>query len=653
VAHYVPSPESASPWTPESPEARRLADALRYGRLSVLSAEAGAGKTTLLHAGVLPLLGRRAFDGAVAAARAATPTILPFPERRSAARARLAELVVFFDAWDDAAPLLALHQRIDAALRAAGVASAPERTSLPERVRTLGERYGTRLLFIFDGFDEFLRTWNPSAPDLFADELVQLLTRRLPANVLIALRPEAQALLEPLSRRLFNVDAEVLALSQEREAQAHSAASLPAPQAAASHPAGPGAVVAGPAAALHPDAIYADIARMLAQIHGLSGESAWVDGPALLPAASGTMPRAALVPAATAPTSVPRTNAPRRAAAWMTGLGALALAGLLAFLPSLLVVAPPHAPRADAPPTEPIAAAAAPASVDLLVDAEGPATPRLAAELARALYADGSIALRLLAPGDDETQGPQPHLAIVRYDALQAVARKPRKPTIAVVAPLWMEELYVVVRADSPLRYIHQIKGRRINIGPAGGARALTAQGLYRRMFGGAVPGTRDANLDAPAALERLATGRSLDAVILAEAQPAALWQELPPSIRDALRVLPLDPEQPASQRAVQAYLPTALRDANGPGTRTPTLASMAFLVTGAPADDDQSATLARFVHALCRSLPALQRGDAKWREVQPGLQFDTGWPLARGAEAAWASCGTATQAIPVSTRPR
>ncbi len=667
----------ASPRSPESPVATRLANSLRHCRLSVLYAEAGAGKTTLLLAGLLPLLRRRASDAAIPAAVRGSPVILPFPERRSVARARLAELVVFFDRWDEA-PLAGLHDSIDAALRAAGVEPQPVRSSLPDRVTELADRHGSQLLLVLDGFERFLQSWNAVEPNALADDLVQLLNRHLPANVLIALRSDSGALFAPLCDRLFAVDAEVLLLPHWCEpavvptpTQAQPGfrgpvpASIPHLRAVTRRPTT--IERAEPTTSLHLKQIYADIAGTLARNRGLSCNGAWVDDDGTRPVAPGAPP----VPSRPLPAAVPPMAAGTLRARWpwAIGLCTLALCGLLLVLAEQQAVDPPLPSLGNAPPPAAVAtrvntsvakpAGTAPALpvVDLQVDAEGGAPPRLPAELARALAGDAQVSLRLRSDGDAEAS--RSHLSIVRYDALRSAAAQDIRPNIGVVAPLYTEELYVVVRAASPLRFIHQIQGRRINVGPEFGGRALTAQTIYQRMFGNAMPGTRDAHLAAPAALAQLLQGDTLDAVLLVEPQPASTLKALSPEMRRGLRLLPLDPNQASSRRAVQAYLPATLRDAADIGTSTPkskpttipTLASMTFLVANAAPDAGQSAALVHLAQSICRVLPALQRdADPKWREVQPGLQLDTGWPADRLTAAAWRAC---SGAAPPSTPTR
>jgi uncharacterized protein len=198
----------------------------------------------------------------------------------------------------------------------------------------------------------------------------------------------------------------------------------------------------------------------------------------------------------------------------------------------------------------------------------------------------------------------------VRADALQA-ARDSGGPALRIVTPLFAEEAHVIVRADSPLKSPQQLKGKRINIGPAAGARARTATRLYGAMFGARLPASAAGALPLDAALRQLLERRGLDAMILIDGQPSAWLAAQSPETLRAIRVLTL-------------------------GDR----AQMSFLVTSAAYDDANPDAMGRFAHALCRALPALRRdGHPKWLEMQPGWQEDAGWPYSPSAVRGFRAC--------------
>jgi hypothetical protein len=340
-------------------------------------------------------------------------------------------------------------------------------------------------------------------------------------------------------------------------------------------------------------------------------------------------------------------------------MAALWLAALLLLSPSPQHESPTMAstarsPSAPAPVPRPVLPAVDVPVLDLIVEGEAGGPSRLAGELARALHADGGAEL-LIQPTSDVLAGlvapsggaaALPRLAIVRYDALRAAASAAPASSLAVVAPLYTEELRIAVRADSPLQFIHEIKGRRINIGPRTGARALTATTLYQRLFGASVPSTADGALDTRTALARLADSRTLDAVLLVAPGGSTEVESVPAALRQRIKWLRLDPRHPASRRALQIYLPATLQSAAGAPVAT--LASVAFLVTTQAAQRADAEALARFVQAMCRSLPLLQRGgDAKWREVKAGLELPTGLPTAGATETAWRDCASLAEGLP------
>lgn len=680
--------------------AQQLAGSLRRARLTLLCGAPGAGKSALLVDGLLPLLRRRSVDTAASVMRRAAEVVLPFPERRSGGHERLAEMVIFLDAWQ-ASPLAGLHDGIDAALRAAGVDPEWHREKLPDRLQSLASRFGSRFLFVLDGFQA-----RPQKPDeaeareALIDELTHLLTLPLPVNLLVALRADAREPLAALHWQLPRVPIEVFELVDGQVRQVDPAVPAPMPTspancgapAALSAKVSPVTQIASvrppPPAAAGPAPAPVDpltLGQRLAHEAANTGSPTRPGelGPAVVartPAAashagSPAPPRrplplgrivlassvlaviaiAALVLQAPAPSEnraavtpePPRQTSTATLAASPSGASAnesLAESPSASFTPS--PNASPNTSAIASPTLPALPTAAGRPSFTLRVDAEAAAT-RLPRELSRALAADGDAQVRLR-----PSMQALPHaaasagLAILRYDALQAASRARPMPALGIVAPLYTEELQVVVRADSPLRFIHQIEGRRIDIGAAQGARALTAQALYRQMFGRPLPPAAHVELNAAAALQRLVAGNAgIDAVLLVEAQPAAALAALPPGQRRQLRLLALAPGHPASRRALQTYLPATLREPGG--AAMPTVAAMSFLaVTGTP-DADESKQLARLATTLCHSLPALQReGDAKWRALKPGLQLETGWPPAAATDAAWRACGAADASI-------
>jgi hypothetical protein len=338
--------------------------------------------------------------------------------------------------------------------------------------------------------------------------------------------------------------------------------------------------------------------------------------------------------AAPAPDSSRMLAPPIDAAAipWYAWTGAAASAALAAYfvwpaprpepLPIPVAAAPartplvaPHVARLTAP----IAAPAATPQPALVARADA-GSARWRRELAATLGgAEANGPTVAWPPGFDPVPG-QPQLAVARYDALQtARAAAPGLP-LKIVTPVAIEALYFIVPVDSPRRFIHDIRGATFDIGPAGSARALTAETAYRRLFGSAAP---------------MATRATAHDVTLLVDTPPVDWRAgLPEGVASASRVLTLDRSNPADQRALQTFLSARLQPAEGRAADSATLAEMSFLVT---TDDAQGG---RAAARLCRALPALRRdGAAVWRDLAPGRSLPTGWPMSAAARQAWRDC--------------
>lgn len=224
-------------------------------------------------------------------------------------------------------------------------------------------------------------------------------------------------------------------------------------------------------------------------------------------------------------------------------------------------------------------------------------------------------------------------LALVQSDVYQAyvdlaAAGNPTAATLIrplrVVAPLYDEEIYFVVRADSPLQHLHEIKDARINAGPLGSGTALTVSTLYRVMFGDNLPADGTTFLPNEEALVKLIEDKSVDVVAVIAGQPAKLLADMRPEARQYTRLLRFDSNAAASRAALEIYYPATVRAANYPNLLTedlPALAVKALLVTYDYNLEATRSHLTRFARALCTNFNTLQaEGHPKWREI--GLQL-------------------------------
>lgn len=202
---------------------------------------------------------------------------------------------------------------------------------------------------------------------------------------------------------------------------------------------------------------------------------------------------------------------------------------------------------------------------------------------------------------------------------------------LRVVMPLYNEEIYFVVRADSPLNYIHEIKDKKLSIGPVGSGTALSATTLYRLMFNQPLPEANATYVSNEEALIKLTTDKSVDVAVIVAGQPAKLFADMKPEARQFIKLLKLDDKAPETQRAVETYYPAAIRPSSYPNWITeevPTLTVKAFLVTYDYNLQHTTRYLNAFAESLCQNFDQLQaQGHAKWKEVKLELPaLGKGW---------------------------
>jgi len=202
---------------------------------------------------------------------------------------------------------------------------------------------------------------------------------------------------------------------------------------------------------------------------------------------------------------------------------------------------------------------------------------------------------------------------------------------LRVIMPLYNEEIYFIVRQDSPLNYIHEIRNAKINAGELGSGTALTTTTLYRLMFNEPIPKENASLLSNEDALVKLISDKSLDVVAIIAGQPAKLLFDMKPEARKLIKLLKFDPGQPSSQAALKTYVAATVRASSYPNLLpedVPALAVKAYLVTYDFSLKSTEDSLRRFARSLCRNFATLQeKGHPKWREVDLALpDLGRGW---------------------------
>lgn len=250
-------------------------------------------------------------------------------------------------------------------------------------------------------------------------------------------------------------------------------------------------------------------------------------------------------------------------------------------------------------------------------------------------------------------------LALVQADVFQAFMNAAHsdhdaadmvKP-LRVILPLYNEEFYFIVRADSPLKYIHEIKDKRISAGPLGSGTSLSVVTLYGEMFHAALPQTAKFQPNEDALVE-LTTKGDLDVVAVTGGQPMKLLADMKPEARKLIRILEFDPNNEVSKAALGTYTEATVRKISYPSLIDedfPTLAVRTLLVTydfgyGNARQRPSAQRLVSLARSLCTKLPQLQdQGHSKWRDVRLEMpNLGKGWSYYEPTAKVLESCGTA-----------
>ena len=231
-------------------------------------------------------------------------------------------------------------------------------------------------------------------------------------------------------------------------------------------------------------------------------------------------------------------------------------------------------------------------------------------------------------------------LALVQSDVYQSfldiaaggnsAARDMIRP-LRVIMPLYNEEIYFIVRADSERNFIHEIRNAKLNAGESGSGTALTSATLYRLMFNEAMPDASVSYLSNEDALAKLVTDKTIDVVAVVAGQPAKLLVDMKPESRKLIKLLKFDPGHPSSEAVLKTYFPANVRASSYPNLLEADIAGLAvkaFLVTYDFQLRDTESHLRGMARSLCQNFSQLkEKGHPKWGEVELALpELGRGW---------------------------
>ncbi len=270
----------------------------------------------------------------------------------------------------------------------------------------------------------------------------------------------------------------------------------------------------------------------------------------------------------------------------------------------------------------------------------------IGADLAKYVAPDADIALEVLPSAGSAANikhlryDPGVKFAVVQADVFQAFvdraqANNPEAAAIIrplrVILPLYNTEIHFIVRADSPINYLHEIKDAKINGGIVGSGAALITHTLYRQMFGVPIPEAQDSFLSNEEALVKLIGDKSVDVVTVAAGQPAPLISNMKPEAQKYIKLLKFDPNHPSSKQPLTVYAAGNILAKSYPHLLKEdftTVAVGAYLVTYDFNLGTTVAHLSKFAKSLCANFATLQeKGHPKWKEVDLGLpKLQPGW---------------------------
>jgi hypothetical protein len=264
-------------------------------------------------------------------------------------------------------------------------------------------------------------------------------------------------------------------------------------------------------------------------------------------------------------------------------------------------------------------------------------------------------------------------LAIVQSDVYSAfvylrdspqVPRETRRQygqllaNLRVFMPLYREEIHFLVRKDSPLEFIHQIKGARIWMDAEKSGTYLTALNIYSKMFGErpamvapflnpTVTGDDEGTKTRRSALMVLSDPEfykafpKVDVLVLVGGQPLRLLAQ---NIPDNLKLLKFDANHPTAPKLLQEYQKADIQKASYPllniaDASQPSLSVDSYLITASFINPERRQFVSALAEGFCEKFDQLQaKGHPKWKALtwKPGSPLpalSAGWqysPVAR-----------------------
>ena len=229
---------------------------------------------------------------------------------------------------------------------------------------------------------------------------------------------------------------------------------------------------------------------------------------------------------------------------------------------------------------------------------------------------------------------------------------------LRVFMPLYREEIHFLVRKDSPLEYIHQIRGASIWMDAEKSGTYLTALNIYSKMFNErprivapflnpTVTGDDEGTKTRRSALMVLSDPEfykafpKVDVLVLVGGQPLKLLAQ---NIPDNLKLLKFDANHPTAPKLMQEYQKADIQKASYPllniaDASQTSLSVDSYLITASFINPERRQFVSALAEGFCEKFDQLQaKGHPKWKALtwKPGSPLpalSAGWqysPVAR-----------------------
>ncbi|MGZ6243764.1 MAG: TAXI family TRAP transporter solute-binding subunit [Candidatus Binataceae bacterium] len=240
--------------------------------------------------------------------------------------------------------------------------------------------------------------------------------------------------------------------------------------------------------------------------------------------------------------------------------------------------------------------------------------------------------LRALARGDLDLALSQADVTSWAYRGVGAFGNEEPLTNLRLIARLYPENVHIVVPANSPIKAVTDLKGKRVAIGAENSGTAATAK-LILSAYGVKWDTVKLQNIDFIATSEALAKG-TIDAAFLISGAPVLALEDL--AGRMPIRLVPIS--GPTAEKLVQVF-PFYSRGVIPPGlygqtqTAVETIDVGSVLVARANMDPQLGYGIARALWHD-RNAPLFQAGHPRGKLMDKALAAqDIGVPVLKGAD--------------------